>query len=446
MKSWKEEAFEEESDNPVNEKKTVKKKGSLAQRRKLFPLLLPFASLRLTLTLLSLSMILIFVATLEQVRIGIRGALAEYFESFFGIWYYPKQFWGGEMLHEIPLPIPGGYLLGGLLILNLSAAYIVRFQWTGKKIGIQLIHLGIILLLVGQLATQAIQEESRMQINKGEKSNFIERFHGVELALRDVTNPTTENVVTIPQSLLNKGGVINDPQLPFELKVHHFGVNCDFDFAAKNQPLSKISQIIDRGVGKTANLNVVPKKEDYSNDALNFGYLAVELIDGNESMGTWLSISNPGGNMYWKIMYPQLADLAFQPLRHQGKLWGITLRQQREYLPFSIELLDIKNEYYQGTETPFNFESDINLYLEDTQTRRALVYMNTPLRHDGKTFYQYQMNDSANYSVFQVIRNPSWLVPYIACILVSLGMLWQFSFHLFRFLKKNSAAPKKAQA
>ena len=34
-------------------------------------------NINLTLTLLSLSMILVFVATLEQVRIGIRGALAE---------------------------------------------------------------------------------------------------------------------------------------------------------------------------------------------------------------------------------------------------------------------------------------------------------------------------------------------------------------------------------
>ena len=54
--------------------------------------------------------------------------------------------------------------------------------------------------------------------------------------------------------------------------------------------------------------------------------------------------------------------------------------------------------------------------------------MNTPLRHEGKTFYQYQMNKAADYTVFQVVRNPSWLVPYIACILVSIGLLWQFSF------------------
>ena len=356
-------------------------------------------------------MILIFVATLEQVRIGIRGALAEYFESFYGIWYYPEKFWGGEYLQHIPLPIPGGYLLGGLLILNLSAAYIVRFQWTLKKAGIQLIHLGIILLLIGQLTTQAIQEESRMQINKGEKSNFIERFHGVELALRDVTDPVKEHVVTIPQKHLENGGTLTDQSLPFTIKVHHFGVNCDFDIIEPNKPKSKIVEFVNRGVGKSANLNV---------------------------------IAHPAGNGVWSQLSPKLADLSFQSIRHEGKLWGITLRQQREYLPFAIELLDIENEYYQGTEIPFNFESDINLHLEGNQTRRALVYMNTPLRHGGLTFYQYQMNDAANYSVFQVINNPSWLVPYIACILVSIGMLWQFSFHLVKFLRKNSKSPANA--
>ena len=420
------------------------KKNSLSQRRKNYSFLLPFASLRLTITLLSLSMILIFVATLEQVRIGIRGALAEYFESFFGIWYYPEKFWGGEFLHEIPLPIPGGYLLGGLLILNLSAAYIVRFQWTGKKVGIQLIHLGIILLLVGQLVTQAIQEESRMQINKGGKSNFIERFHGVELAFRDVTDPVEEQVVTIPQKLLESGGILKDQSLPFTIKVHQFGVNCDFDFVDPNKPKSEIVELVNRGVGKSANLNVIEKEEDFSSEGANFGYLVLELLDQGKSLGKWLTIAHPAGNEVWPQISPKLSDMSFQSIRHDGKLWGITLRQQREYLPFAIELLDIENEFYQGTEIPFNFESDVNLHLEGNQTRRALVYMNTPLRHGGLTFYQYQMNDAANYSVFQVINNPSWLVPYIACILVSIGMVWQFSFHLVKFLRKNSKSTATA--
>jgi hypothetical protein len=416
-------------------RKTVK--SSLGRRRKKFAWLVPLASIRLTLTLLSLSMILIFVATLEQVRIGIRGALAEYFESMFGVWYYPIQFWGGNYLNDIPIPIPGGYLLGGLLILNLTAAYITRFQWTGKKMGIQLIHLGIILLLVGQLATQAIQEESRMQINKGESSDYIERFHGVELAFSDVTNPKTQRVVTIPQQILEEGGTIRTPELPFKIQIKHFGVNCDFTVTPNGSERKGISKEITRGVGISANLSITDKEEDFSSEGLNFGYLIFELFDGSESLGTWLSLAHPGGNHWWKES-PRLSDLAFQPVRHKGKLWGLTLRSEREYLPYSIELLDIENEFYQGTEIPFNFESDIVLNMEGNKSRRALVYMNTPLRHGGKTFYQYQMNAAANYTVFQVIRNPSWLVPYIACVLVSIGLLWQFSFHLVRFLRKNS--------
>ena len=428
---------------PTNKNIKKKKKNTLGERRKKFSWLVPLASINLTLTLLSLSMILVFVATLEQVRIGIRGALAEYFESMYGIWYYPEQFWGGEFLNAIPIPIPGGYLLGGLLIINLTAAYITRFQWTGKKMGIQLIHLGIIMLLVGQLATQAMQEESRMQINKGESSNYIERFHGVELAFSDVTDPDTQRVVTIPQEILEDGGTIRIADLPFKIQVKHFGVNCDFTVVPEGAKRGGVVKDVNRGVGQTANLSISQKEEDFSSEGLNFGYLVFELFDGTNSLGTWLTLAHPGGNHWWEES-PRLSDLAFQPIRHEGKLWGVTLRSEREYLPYSIELLDIENEFYQGTEIPFNFESDIVLNMEGNQSRRALVYMNTPLRHGGKTFYQYQMNAAANYTVFQVIRNPSWLVPYIACVLVSIGLLWQFSFHLIRFLRKNSHSAQPA--
>jgi len=309
--------------------------------------------------------------------------------------------------------------------------------------GIQLIHLGIIMLLVGQLATQAMQEESRMQIDKGESSNYIERFHGVELAFSDVTDSDTQRVVTIPQEILEEGGTIRTADLPFKIQVKHFGVNCDFTVTPEGSTRGGLVKDVNRGVGQTANLSISQKEEDFSSEGLNFGYLIFELFDGTNSLGTWLTLAHPGGNHWWKES-PKLSDLAFQPIRHEGKLWGVTLRSEREYLPYSIELLDVENEFYQGTEIPFNFESDIVLNMEGNQSRRALVYMNTPLRHGGKTFYQYQMNAAANYTVFQVIRNPSWLVPYIACVLVSIGLLWQFSFHLIRFLRKNSNSAQAA--
>ena len=426
---------------PEKPKKSI---SSLSVRRKRFAWLIPLANLRITLTLLSLSMILIFVATLEQVRIGIRGAQAEFFESMYGIWHYPEQFWGGNLLNPLPIPIPGGYLLGGLLILNLLAAFITRFQWTGKKMGIQFIHLGIIMLLVGQLATQAMQEESRMQINKGESKNYLERFHGVELAFIDVTDAQTERVVALPEALLEQGGLHYSEDLPFKVRVLDFGPNCEFNSLPPASKAKGPTKGVNRGVIQSANLEIRPKAEDFSSEGMNFGYVVFELLEGAESLGTWAAISHPAGNHWWAQINPKMGDLAFQPIRTNGRLWGATLRPEREYLPYSIELLGIANEFYQGTDIPFNFESEIVLNMKKNQSRRALVYMNTPLRHEGKTFYQYQMNKSADYTVFQVVRNPSWLVPYIACVLVSIGLLWQFSFHLVRFLNKNSGANRAA--
>ena len=331
-------------------------------------------------------MVLIFVATLEQVRIGIRGAQAEFFESMYGIWHYPEQFWGGEFLNPLPIPIPGGYLLGGLLILNLVAAFITRFQWTGKKMGIQFIHLGIIMLLVGQLATQAMQEESRIQINKGESKNYLERFHGVELAFIDVTDPNTEHVVSLPEDLLEKGGIYYANDLPFKVKVLKFGPNCEFSSLPPARKLSGPVEGVNRGVIKANNLEIRPKPEDFSSEGMNFGYVVFEVLDGTKSMGIWGAISHPAGNHWWAQINPKMGDLVFQPIRKNGRLWGATSRPEREYLPYSIELLGIANEFYQGTDIPFNFESEILLKTEGDQNRRALVYMNTPLRHEGKHF------------------------------------------------------------
>jgi hypothetical protein len=40
-------------------------------------------------------------------------------------------------------------------------------------------------------------------------------------------------------------------------------------------------------------------------------------------------------------------------------------------------------------------------------------------------------------STFQVVRNPSWLTPYLACVLVMAGLIIQFMTHLIGFLTKR---------
>ena len=43
----------------------------------------------------------------------------------------------------------------------------------------------------------------------------------------------------------------------------------------------------------------------------------------------------------------------------------------------------------------------------------------------------------------QVMRNPGWLLPYLACGLMTVGLLVQFGIHLTGFFRKRAAAPAR---
>ncbi|MEC9056633.1 MAG: ResB protein required for cytochrome C biosynthesis, partial [Verrucomicrobiota bacterium] len=76
-------------------------------------LLRVFGSLRLTVVLLALCMVLVFVATIAQVKIGIHQAQVQYFRSWVTLIHLAL----GDF--RLPLPLPGGLTLGTLLIANL---------------------------------------------------------------------------------------------------------------------------------------------------------------------------------------------------------------------------------------------------------------------------------------------------------------------------------------
>src|SRR5580698_2221449 len=118
-----------------------------------------FCSLRLTVVLLGAGLVLVFVGTLAQVHEGLYAAQVRYFRS----WYIWQPTIGD---HTWPIILPGGYLLGNLLLFNLIAAHIKRFKFTTSKIGIQLIHGGLILLLLGQLLTDLFAQESSMRLSE----------------------------------------------------------------------------------------------------------------------------------------------------------------------------------------------------------------------------------------------------------------------------------------
>ena len=118
------------------------------------------SSLRLTVLLLSLCMILIFVATLLQVEMGIHEVQLKFFRSWIA-WF---DIVPGEK--RFPIPFPGGMLLGALLLLNLLAAHIRRFKLSWGKAGMLLVHTGIVLMLLGEHFTAVLSVESQIRLDE----------------------------------------------------------------------------------------------------------------------------------------------------------------------------------------------------------------------------------------------------------------------------------------
>ncbi|RXK55522.1 ResB protein required for cytochrome C biosynthesis [Oleiharenicola lentus] len=380
-----------------------------------------FVSLQLTVVLLILSLLLVFVATLDQVNLGIWAVQEKYFRSFFVLWRPPGT--------DIPIPVfPGGYFIGGLLLINLVAAHIYRFAFTWRKLGIQLAHGGLILLLVGELITGIMQQDSSMRLEEGQTKSYAESFREHELAIIDRSNPEYDEVVAIPEAVLADQKSLQHPKLPFQVTVKAYFANATLQMG---DPAARPGlPVATQGIG--TRVQVIPLPLTYKPDENNLPAAFVEITGPSGSLGTWAV--SPAVGM------PQTFNF-------EGRTWEVVMRLKRHYMPFSITLHQVTHEKYPGTEIPKNFASRVQLKDPTAgEDREVVIFMNNPLRHGGQTFYQYQMNAAGKMSAFQVVNNPGWLFPYIACILMGIGLTWQFCLSLLNFIRKRKAAAPAANA
>ncbi len=117
-----------------------------------------FSSLKLTVTCLVLGCVIVFWGTIAQVHLGLFKAQNEFFRSVF-VWWTPQGWPHIPFLPGIPI-FPGGYFIGTVLLINLFVAHFRYYQPGKRKIGILLIHLGVVLLLLGQMLTDFLSRES----------------------------------------------------------------------------------------------------------------------------------------------------------------------------------------------------------------------------------------------------------------------------------------------
>jgi hypothetical protein len=402
-----------------------------------------FTSLKLTVVLLAFAIVLVFIGTIAQADEGLYGAQAHYFKQWLVV---GANFFG----HKIPLLLPGGYLIGTLLLVNLVASHIYRFELSTKKLGIQLAHAGVIVLLVGQLSTDLLSRELQMHFNEGETRNYSDSATDYELIFLN-----GNEVTAIPEKLLRAGDQMKIESLPFTISVKQHWHNSDLNFRA---PMMQNAPPLTTN-GIAVNFDFLKVDNVKAMDQRNVPTVVVEFLTPSGSLGTWVASDWAGDatlvvavrNGYAQMGAAMAQKIATQLAAPQtidvgGKKFTFTLRPARVIHPFSLTLLKATHTTYPGTDIPKDFRSRVRIDNAQTGEKREVeISMNHPLRYGGYTYYQYQMDAGqvaeqagrTPSSVLSVVRNPGWLTPYIGCAMVGIGLVIQFMFHLVGFVSKT---------
>jgi ABC-type transport system involved in cytochrome c biogenesis permease subunit len=295
-----------------------------------------------------------------------------------------------------------------------------------KRAGIVLLHAGVGLMMLNELIVYSLHTEGQMQIREGETVNYVQDIRTQELAIVDRSNPDHDDVVVVPQRLLKPDSRIRDQQLPFDIQVLRYLQNTNL-----RQLKAGEENLADTGQGVSFTVDEArPSTGTDMSGGVDMSAAYVKFIDkeSGNSLGTHLL-----------SLYPMFDH---ERVKLGEKTYDVALRFKRDYKPYSLELIDVRFDKYVGTNTPRNYSSDVRL-LDPSRNvdRKVKIWMNNPLRYAGETFYQSTFNvdpmSRKEMTGLQVVTNTGWMIPYVGCMIVVVGMLAQFGVVLLRFLRRE---------
>jgi len=306
-----------------------------------------------------------------------------------------------------------------------------------KRAGIVLLHSGIGLIFLYELIVGMWHEEAQMPIFEGTRSNWVHDIRSIELALIQ-EGATQDEVLVVPQRFLDVSDKPIDNEklkdLPFTIKVVEYYRNSKLREKGPFEP-TKATQ----GHG----LEFMAEKADPvtgtdSDGTVDTPSMFIELTKkSGESMGTYL-VGLDLTSLAWQS--PQFPR---ETVEVDGKKYIIELRAKRTYKPYVIEALEVKQDKYVGGEKTKSYSSNVHVKDDALNVdREELIRMNSPMRFAGETFYQsgYAETPVGKMTTLSVVENAGWMLPYVACMIVGVGMLAQFGIVLLRFLGRAQTA------
>ena len=259
----------------------------------------------------------------------------------------------------------------GILTISLFIKFIFFSKWSREKAGINLTHLGVLILLIGGLFTAMNAKEGALLIPEGAASNIVEDFH-----LRELT--------------------ITPSNAPFTVKTLESCRNCE---------IVKQEDKTGKRRGMAASVALKPKKAEKNNEDNLYG-VTVEVS----------GISEKQDGIYL------LFDIMPKPLEFNG--YQVNYGRQQRKLPFEVELKDFVKQDHPGTRIARAYSSDVIIH-DGKISFPSFIEMNTPLRYKGYTLFQssFVMFEGKEATVLSVVQNKAWVFPYMGTGIMAIGLL-----------------------
>lgn len=337
------------------------------------------------------------MGTVAQKYIGLYEAERLFFSSFV-YWLFGV------------VPLPGGYTLMGIFSLSLLLKFLLKSAWTKAQAGINLAHLGAILLLAGGVVSSLLAQDGAMTIAEGARAAQVRDYHQRDLML------VQENALlaAIGPDQVRAGATLSFRDLPVQITVEQVWRNSTI--TVRETPSDDLRGMA-RGMQVTP---AAPGKTDESNVA---------------GMSFRISGLDEAQNGRYLIF----EDGPTTKLTINGQAYELAYGKSQRTLPFTVELTDVAKINYPGTDTARAYTSQIVVH-DGALSWPAQIAMNQPLRYRGYTLYQSSYllgQDGKEYTVLAVSHDAGQFLPYLGTLVMAIGLI----LHLFLRRRRKGSEP-----
>ncbi|MBK1825906.1 cytochrome c biogenesis protein ResB [Haloferula rosea] len=394
-----------------------------------------FSGFGLATTLLVILGIQTWLATLEMVDAGLLATLQKYFH--WSSWYVLAKapVFGSDL--KLIIPMPGGYWVCALLMVNMILGGLIRARKGWKTIGVLMSHFAIIFMIAAGGVAQVFEKRGVMILFEGDQSDYAVSLTDPTIEVLELDGGQATGMVTVVGEPELRGLEPSDvrrvilPDQPFDLELTGWLPNVAVRPASGSQSSNPVVdgwRLLDLPVEKEGELNSPGC------------YARAIFADGSKGDAFIMAVPPSG---FIKGTFPP------QVVEAEGRRFAVRLAKETIPVPFPIQLDDAIAEYFPNSMKPKSFMSKIQR-IEDGEQIKVDISMNEPMRRGGFTFFQRTMSGgpqaagAPEYSGLEVVSNPADKWPEYSLYMVAVGLFIHFVTKLWIFLLGSSRKPSKA--